>query len=402
MSVAGRTIRLGEPLSLMLPSIGCGVWLDRLFDLDPTLERLSRQLEAVAPRHLDVLLDLRDPLTLERLAGLMSLASERRVAIWLYVVCEDSDPGRSLAALARRLESVSLVPAGMLVTPAAYLKSHQPDGDWPSGTSPDQALAAARPLWPELTLGGGVPTYFTELNRCRPDPTTIDFITHAVSPIVHAADDRSVMETLESLPDIVASCRALAPDVPYRITTTAIGAWTNPYGEKLTPNDGTQRVTLSDNDPRQSGLFAAAWAVGFVARVACAGVDAVTLSSLGPPFDIGADHLYPVGHVIAGLARASGRPLRQLQLEHPLTSLAWQTESSAVSEVWIANLSADAAPLYIEGVDLLELSRLDAMGDGFQPAPSRQACLRAGGTDRLAGFEILRLRVQCPISDAIR
>lgn len=388
-----HTLRLGGPASTPLPSVGCGLWLDRINGLG----RLARQLDAVMPRHLDALLDLRSSRALENLPGLMDSAAERDIPVWLYVICDDHDPTGSLSTLARRLEGLPGTPAGMLVTPAAYLKSYQPDGVWPSGTSPGQARMAARVLWPELALGGGVPTYFTELNRCRPDPSSIDFITHAVSPIVHAADDRSVMETLQSVPDIVASCRALAPTTPYRITTTAIGAWTNPYGECLTPNDGSQRVTLSDDDPRQRGLFAAAWGVGFMARVAYAGVDAATLSSLGPPFDIGAESLHPVGHAIAGLCRAAGRPLRQLKLDGAeLAALAWQTELPTVIEVWIANLSAGAVPLYIEGVDLLELSRLAAMADGFQPAPSVEARLRAGETDRLEGFEILRLRVENP------
>ncbi|WP_110654388.1 hypothetical protein [Salinicola halimionae] len=385
------TISWGEFTSRTLPAIGCGVWLDRMSDL----ERIARQLDDVAPRHLDVLLDLRDTRAVPRLVELITLADDRNVAVWLYAICEDEKPARSLSSLARAFARMANPPAGVLLTPAAYLKSYQPNGVWPSSASPSVALAAARERWPDMALGGGVPTYFTELNRCRPDPAAIDFITHAVSPIVHAADDRSVMETLESIPAIVASSRALAPGVPYRITTTAIGAWTNPYGECLTPNDGTQRVTLSENDPRQRGQFAAAWAVGFVIRAAIAGADSLTLSSLGPPFDVGDAPGYPVRHVIAGLARSTGRPLRQLKLDGAeLAALAWQTESPAVSEVWIANLTAEGVVLRLKDVSIVELALLDAHDDGFRPRPDALVRLRAGDTESLAGFAILKLHVQ--------
>ncbi|GHB13613.1 hypothetical protein [Salinicola rhizosphaerae] len=412
---ARTELELGEsepsihaPTPLTMPSIGCGVWLDRLDDL----ERLARQLDAVAPRHLDVLLDLRKPRAIDKLAGLMTIAAEHDIAVWFYVICEDHEPEASLSALAQRLERLPDVKerplAGMLVTPAAYLESYQPDGDWPAGTSPAEALAAARKIWPEMTLGGGVPTYFTELNRCRPDPAAIDFITHAVSPIVHAADDRSVMEALESVPYLVASCRALAPTVPYRITTTVIGAWTNPYGKSLTPNDGRQRVTLSDNDPRQHGQFAAAWTLGFAARAAESGVEALTFSSLGPPFDIGEMPLRPVGHVIAGLARASGQRLCRSPLEESpnspasLATLAWRigateanptaTETRGISEGWMVNLAAEPVMLGLKRVDIVDLALLEAAHDGFQPAPELQARLVSGESVTLAGFAVIKLR----------
>jgi len=391
------TVSWGESTSRSMPAIGCGVWLDRMSDL----ERIARQLDGVSPRHLDVLLDLRDTRAAPRLVELIVLAEDRGVAVWLYAICEDEAPERSLSSLARALERLPNVlkssPAGLLLTPAAYLESYQPDGVWPSSASPSVALAAARERWPDMTLGGGVPTYFTELNRCRPDPAAIDFITHAVSPIVHAADDRSVMETLESIPAIVASCRALAPDLPYRITTTAIGAWTNPYGASLTPNDGTQRVTLSADDPRQRSQFAAAWAVGFVIQAALAGADSLTLSSLGPPFDVGDAPGHPVRHVIAGLARAAGRALCELTVEGgALAALAWQTRSPAISEVWIANLTADALALRLKDVDIIELALLDAHDDGFRPQPDSLVRLREGGAESLAGFAILKLHVQTP------
>ena len=69
---------------------------------------------------------------------------------------------------------------------------------------------------------------FTELNRKRPKAELFDFITHTTCSIVHAADDRSVMETLQTLPAIIGSTRAIIGEKPYRIGPSAIAARANP------------------------------------------------------------------------------------------------------------------------------------------------------------------------------
>ena len=117
-----------------------------------------------------------------------------------------------------------------------------------------------------MTLGGGMLSFFTELNR-KPVPKGVfDFITHTVCPIVHAADDISVMETLESLPSIIASTRnMIGKDTPYLLGPSSIPCRDNPYGAVVSPNPNNARVCLADMDPRQRGLFAAAWNVGLLA-----------------------------------------------------------------------------------------------------------------------------------------
>ena len=51
-------------------------------------------------------------------------------------------------------------------------------------------------------------SFFTELNRKRPPAQLLDFVHNSTCPIVHAADDRSVMETHEALPYQVATARS--------------------------------------------------------------------------------------------------------------------------------------------------------------------------------------------------
>ncbi|HET7313302.1 hypothetical protein [Salinisphaera sp.] len=326
-----------------LPPLGVGLWTDRL---EPAATLVS-QFERLDPNHVDMLVDLRQPENLDRLEETLSLCRRRALPVWLYAITPDTQPGAALKTLAHRLNSAAIELAGMLLTPAAYLASYQPDGDWPTTISPEELRALGREIWPTMRLGGGFPTYFTELNRCRPDPVAIDFLTHATSPVVHAADDLSVMESLESLPHVFASARALAPDVPYHVTTSAIGAWTNPYGGTLTPNAESERVTLSDNDPRQRGLFAAAWSLGYMAQT-IGRVDGLTLSAIGKPFPIAdATTRYPIFDVLRGMGAGAGRQaLAGISDIDDLAALGWVRDDGR-AELWLANLTVHTRAVHI-------------------------------------------------------
>ncbi|WP_423822759.1 hypothetical protein V5738_02135 [Salinisphaera sp. SPP-AMP-43] len=374
-----------------LPPLGIGLWVDRL----EAAATIRHQLESLAPSHVDLLVDLRQADSLDHLETALSLCRRLGLPFWLYVITPDTQPGSALRALAYRLNSLATEAAGLLLTPAAYLASYQPDGDWPDTISPEQLRALGREIWPTLRLGGGFPTYFTELNRCRPDPAAIDFLTHATSPIVHAADDLSVMESLESLPHIFASARALAPNVPYRVTTSAIGAWTNPYGGSLTPNAAGERVTLSDNDPRQRGLFAAAWSLGYVAR-AIGRVDALTLSAIGPPFPIaGPDHRYPIFDVLRGLNAGSECPALSTHCDRDdIAALGW-ANAAGRAELWLANLGQQSCAVRLDAP--YRAAVLDEHLDPADQAPNDWPLDRLeSGNDRrlrLAPYAIARVEM---------
>src|ERR1700753_4172432 len=128
------------------------------------------------------------------------------------------------------------------------------------------------------------------------------------------------METLAAHPYQIKSVRALFK-TGYRLGPSAIPARTNPYGASSAANPSNERVCLSQIDPRQRALFGAAWSVGYLGAWAKGALDAVTLGAVtGPagmvyrktdhaqPYydDLGKAAVYPVYHVIADLAKASG------------------------------------------------------------------------------------------------
>ena len=95
------------------------------------------------------------------------------------------------------------------------------------------------------------------LHRLRDHGNTIVVIEHDMEFLFGLADDISVMETLESLPSIIASTRnMIGKDTPYLLGPSSIPCRDNPYGAVVSPNPNNSRVCLADMDPRQRGLFA--------------------------------------------------------------------------------------------------------------------------------------------------
>ncbi len=176
-------------------------------------------------------------------------------------------------------------------------------------------------------------------------------------PIVHAADDRSVMETLEALPFQVETARSYLGGRAHRIGPSAIGCRDNPHGATFTPNPNNERVCLAKMDPRMRGLFGAAWVLGYVATLARSGVPAITIGAPTGPLGIiyrktdyaqpGYDGLprphavYPAFHVVSGLTRGAGAKLVDAACSDPqkVQCLAYRAKAGGTT-LWLANLTA--------------------------------------------------------------
>ncbi|HEX6016141.1 MAG TPA: hypothetical protein VFY87_30925, partial [Geminicoccaceae bacterium] len=129
---------------------------------------------------------------------------------------------RDLRHVKGQVERVAVRPARVAVSPACDLKCTLPGSAWPK--SPDWAtlIAAAREAFPGVPVGGGMFSYFTELNRKRPPAELLDFVCHTTCPLVHAGDDLSLAEGLEALPYIFRSTQAFVGSKPYWLFPTAI------------------------------------------------------------------------------------------------------------------------------------------------------------------------------------
>ena len=251
-------------------------------------------------------------------AKAMVAASPAEIELEIVVPSTD-DPESALAGVAAECKNASLAVARVLALPESYLHSYQPAGPWPPGPKPRDFCAYARRSFPEAQIGGGVLTYFTELNRCRPPASLCDYVAHGSTAITHAADDRSVIESLEGLSHIYRSASAVAQGRDYRLGLVAIGMRSNPYGAGTVDNVQQNRIAMAGADSRQRALFGAAWAVGAVAATEGYNVSSLALSALVGPFGVihrreawaqplyqDAGMVYPLFHVVRFLSAMGG------------------------------------------------------------------------------------------------
>jgi len=277
------------------------------------------------------------------------------------VVASAGDLDAELSAVADMVRQAGLKLSAIAVSPSVDRQSTPPGSAWPDCPPLEDVYAAARRAFPDIRLGGGMFSYFTELNRKRVPADQLDFVTHCTCPIVHAADDLSVMQSLEALPLITASVRAIFGAKPYRIGPSTIAMRQNPYGGATKANPGGQRIAMADRDPRHAGLFSAAWTIGYAARVAPAGLEVLTLSGFTGPFGVLAASGEPVAEgsprpifqAIKGLCEMAGLAHVAAGTSDETKVLALAGRSTSGKTVtWLANLTADDVP-----VDISALSR---------------------------------------------
>ncbi len=236
----------------------------------------------------------------------------------LEAVCTfEQRPQTALERLRKDMDEAGFSPASILVCPSVDRQSTPPGSDWPPCPPLEEIHDASSAVFADLQRGGGMVTFFPELNRKRPPVEKLDFVSHALCPIVHAADDLSVMETLEAIPQITASARAFFGDKPYRIGPCTIAMRHNPYGQRTLPNPGRDRVCMADDDPRHSAAFGAAYTIGLACALASSGIAVWTPSELYGPRGLNG----PLRDVVTMLARLSHQTVKEAVVRKELGRL---------------------------------------------------------------------------------
>ncbi|WP_145953404.1 hypothetical protein [Oceaniglobus indicus] len=342
----------------VVPPLGMGL---RPEDVAGTQGGIDR-LKDLAPAYLILHHDPRAGHGKAELAAQLDIVRALGCNAWLeavIVATDDAGATAEVAHLGALAADLGDPFETVLVSPAPDMKCTLPGSEWPE--TPDAATLydATRAAFPEARIGGGMFSYFTELNRKRPPVSHLDLVSFTTSPMVHAGDDRSVMETHEAHPAIALTAKVIAANTPWAVGPSAIGVRDNPYGEAAKDNPDNIRQAMNINDPRQRGLFGAVWNLGYFADFAAGGAAAIALGAptgaFGaiaapadfpqPGFDDG--DLFPVFHVLRGLRRLAGQEMRALDLPAagPLTGLAADTGEGI--EIWVANKTADPVDVSI-------------------------------------------------------
>ncbi|RUX70409.1 hypothetical protein EN990_31880 [Mesorhizobium sp. M7A.F.Ca.US.005.03.1.1] len=347
-------LTIGRPVG-QVPRVGVGVAGDEARHALESPELLRR----MAPQWMVCQVDLRFGHGQDELESYAALARLTGAGVVLEIITKGTlDPFGELAPVADAVHTIGLKLEAVSVFPAQDMKSVQPGAPRPVMPSFHECYSAARRAFPGIGLGGGMAAYFTELNRKRPPAEALDYVTFTTCPSVHAADDISVMETLQAIPHQIRSAHAFTGDrVPLRIGPSQLGCRENPYGKGTAPNKANARICLSRIDPRQRGLFNAAWTLGYFAACAREGVEAVAVGDFTGPF--GHIHrkadfvqpwydqqdgrtVYPAFHVMAGLSRLGGATLLSVGTSGADAIATIAAEKDWRVTLWVANLTSKA------------------------------------------------------------
>lgn len=385
------------------------------FGLDPHDAAQTRQVSGVlrhaAPRHVVISFDYgrgHDAATLEEAVATGRMLSAE---LWLEAVVRNVDAfEEEIAGLGQLVSRLGSPFKTLLISPAADLQCTLPGSVWPPCPDLNEIYCAARKAFPGVRLGGGMFSFFTELNRKRPPLANLDLVSFTTIALMHAGDDRSATEGLESLPAIAASVCSFIDGKPFHVGPSAIGMRANPYGEAPMANPNNLRQAMNRMDPRQRGLFAAAWTVGYFAHFAKHGAAALTLG--GGAGDFGLVHtqerhiakpwydehggLYPAFHVFKGLSALAGRPALAAECTCPREIQATGAMVQGKAELWVANLTDRPQSLTLpasrfdhmsvldEKAFLVAANRVDFFAENEKPLATQ--------TLNLTPYAVIRLR----------
>jgi len=161
----------------------------------------------------------------------------------------------------------------------------------------------------DVPFVGGTSTSFSELNRNPPERDAFDGVAFSISPEMHAVDERSVRETLEIQPQVIAQVRELVGDVPIHVSP----------------------VVLSAAHPEP---FAAAWTIGSLAALITAGAASITIDASS--------------HAAAMIARLHGSPVLATDVSDARSIAALGYEDGAPRAI-VANLVGRSTPCALNG-----------------------------------------------------
>ena len=186
-----------------------------------------------------------------------------------------------------------LVPALFVTDPAEFdrFRGHADDRaadidhwlifDPTTKVTPAEFIAASRAhLGPHVIIGAGTNLYFTELNRDRPDPDAADILTFSINPQVHASDDETIVQNLQTLRVIATNARAICGSARISVGPITLRPRFNPNA--TAPDlDFSNTPLPSAVDARHSSGLGAAWTAISIKYLAEPGtIDSITYYEL--------------------------------------------------------------------------------------------------------------------------
>jgi hypothetical protein len=377
------TVHATETVIARMPRLGVAVPAEHAA---AALERADL-VKALGPSFLVCHFDARAGADATTMASFKALgeAVDAELVLEAVIPCVDAEgkPSADAAIMHRDVDAVARAAseAGarfsrVAVSPASDLKCTLPGSQFPPTPEARDLYAAARKAFPGAEIGGGMFSYFTELNRKRPPADVLDFVCHTTCPLVHAGDDHSLLEGLESLPYVFMTTRSFSGGKPYWLFPTAISMRQNPYGVAPAENPDNIRQAMNRVDPRERGLIGAAFYAGYLAYAARAGLDAVTLAAATGPsgvvvsplawaqpgYDGTPAEVTPTFHVLRAHAAAAGWEVLEATSSAPERVQALALRQGGRRLLVLTNLTAEPCSLQVRGIalDAAQATSIDA------------------------------------------
>ena len=321
------SVRIGDATGTTMPDLGitapapdvAGVTLDALRAIRPAHGRVE-------------LVPSRDEAKTS--AEALDTASAIGVPLELALLLDDVD---------LELDAVAALVGGLDV---ARVLVHRLDGR----TTPAPVIARARERLAlhGVPFAGGTASHFSEVNRDPPAADRLDAVAVAISAEVHMADERSIVETLEVQPQIVAQLRTMTAGTPVVVTPVT-----------LAPREpGVD----ADIDPRVRSPFAGAWTAASAGRLAEAGAASVTFHERADDTLAELDSasgLTPAGEVLASLASFRGLDVVRLESSDPRRVFGVATRDGDAFLALVANLTSVPTTIALEAAAAADAFELD-------------------------------------------
>jgi len=397
-------IRTGAALGRSLPRIGLGTASDRAPLTAGERERVTQlhadhvRVEVVASDGMDAI------------AAVLAAAADEANALEADLVVDLTVSAADVDSLAPIVEAAcSLTPAPRLLFLASI--EIEPPDTGVSGQMLRQARAIADAGTSKTSVGVGSQFAFVDLHRWQFDGAAVGALTYPLSPSIHLADDRSVMENLDRLEDMVVAIGDRLGERTLSVGPITLAARHGPYPDGL----ALPGALPDPVDVRQVSLLAAAWTVGCLSRLAYAGVDALTFfesvgwrgvterdagSAMPGQFYSTAGSVFPLWHVLADAAELREAELVEQWVE-PAPVFTSQVVGLAIRDaaglhLLVASLERDPQRVALEGIDAAGAVVRSLDVQTATEAMADPASFRSSGRPRAVVDGRLELDIQPP------
>jgi len=202
----------------------------------------------------------------------------------------------------------------------------------------------------QAKIGGGAHAFFTELNRGRPPVQALDLVCYSLNPQVHAFDNASLVESLETQAATVENARRFCGELPLAVSPVTLKLRRRPAP------DVAQGRLPAQVDVRQMSLFAAGWTVGSLKYLSESGVYSATYyetsgwcgvmeteagSPLPDKFRSLPGAVFAVYHVLADVGEFAGGKIIPCRSSDTLKAEGLAVEKDGRRRILLANLGPE-------------------------------------------------------------